>query len=163
MVCVGFVCWVGNAATNNRRDAPASLRAEKVGRRDDEYFRMLRIVKVLKYREHFGSFLRPAKAGVFSRDQTCRGKSQSHVARMAGWRETETLKPIGEVSLGEITSHRAVMRVNAKWPRKQMNPSQAPSVKYLASKSPPLGTRRPLGSRSQHRRGESIRSSCGQF
>jgi len=28
---------------------------------------------------------------------------------MAGWRETKTLKPIDKVSLGEITSHRAVM------------------------------------------------------
>jgi hypothetical protein len=33
---------------------------------------------------------------------------------MAGWRETKTLKPIDKVSLGEITSHRAVMKVNAK-------------------------------------------------
>ena len=41
---------------------------------------------------------------------------------MAGWRETETLKPIDKVSFGEITSHRAVMRVNAKWPRNHMNP-----------------------------------------
>ena len=36
------------------------------------------------------------------------------VAWMAGWRETKTLKPIDKVSLGEITSHRAVMKVNAK-------------------------------------------------
>jgi hypothetical protein len=33
---------------------------------------------------------------------------------MAGWRETKTLKPIDKVSLGEITSHRAVMKVNAQ-------------------------------------------------
>ena len=46
---------------------------------------------------------------------------------MAGRRETETLKPIDKVSLGEITSHRAVMRVNAKWPRKQMNPGAEPT------------------------------------
>jgi hypothetical protein len=32
---------------------------------------------------------------------------------MAGWRETKTLKPIDKVSLGEITSHRAVTTVNA--------------------------------------------------
>ena len=32
--------------------------------------------------------------------------------------ETETLKPIDKVSLGEITSHRAVTTVNAMWPRK---------------------------------------------
>src|SRR5450759_2139749 len=36
------------------------------------------------------------------------------VAWMAGWRETKTLKHIDKVSLGEITSHRAVMKVNAK-------------------------------------------------
>ena len=33
---------------------------------------------------------------------------------MAGWRETKTLKPIDEVSCWEITSHRAVMKMNAK-------------------------------------------------
>ena len=33
---------------------------------------------------------------------------------MAGWRETKTLKPIDKVSLGEITSHRAVTTVNAQ-------------------------------------------------
>jgi hypothetical protein len=33
---------------------------------------------------------------------------------MAGWRETKTLKPIDKVSLGEITSHRAVIEMNAK-------------------------------------------------
>ena len=33
---------------------------------------------------------------------------------MAGWRETKTLKPIDKVSLGEITSRRAVTTVNAK-------------------------------------------------
>jgi hypothetical protein len=32
--------------------------------------------------------------------------------------ETETLKPIDKVSLGEATSHRAVTKVNALWPRK---------------------------------------------
>ena len=46
---------------------------------------------------------------------------------MAGWRETKTLKPIDKVSLWEITSHRAVMKVNAKWPRKHMNPGAEPT------------------------------------
>ena len=55
----------------------------------------------------------PVKAGVFSRRQTCRGRVRRPVAWMAGWRETKTLKPIDKVSLGEITSHRAVMKVNA--------------------------------------------------
>ena len=31
---------------------------------------------------------------------------------MAGWWETKTLKPIDKVSVGEITSHRAVTTVN---------------------------------------------------
>ena len=33
---------------------------------------------------------------------------------MAGWRETKILKPIDKVSLGEITSHRAVTTVNVE-------------------------------------------------
>ena len=37
----------------------------------------------------------------------------SPVVWIAGWRETETLKPIDKVFLGEITSHRAVTTVNA--------------------------------------------------
>src|SRR5208282_5361681 len=44
----------------------------------------------------------PAKAGMFSRDQTCRGKSQSPVVWIAEVMETETLKPIDKISLGEI-------------------------------------------------------------
>ena len=60
----------------------------------------------------------PAKAGMFSRDQTCRGKSQSPVVWIAEVMETETLKPIDKVSPGEATSHRAVTKVNALWPRK---------------------------------------------
>ena len=49
---------------------------------------------------------------MFSRRQTCRGKSQSPVVWIAEVMETETLKPIDKVSLGEITSHRAVTTVN---------------------------------------------------
>ena len=60
----------------------------------------------------------PAKAGMFSRRQTCRGKSQNPVVWIAEVMETETLKPIDKVSLGEVTSHRAVTKVNALWPRK---------------------------------------------
>jgi hypothetical protein len=43
----------------------------------------------------------PAKAGMFSRGQTCRGKSQSPVVWIAEVMETETLKPIDEVFLGK--------------------------------------------------------------
>ena len=39
---------------------------------------------------------------MFSRDQTCRGKSQNPVVWIAEVIETETLKPIDKVSLGEI-------------------------------------------------------------
>src|ERR1039458_9853216 len=60
----------------------------------------------------------PVKAGMFSRRQTCRGRSQSPVVWIAEVMETETLKPIDEVSPGEATSHRAVTKVNALWPRK---------------------------------------------
>ena len=56
----------------------------------------------------------PAKAGMFSRRQTCRGNSQEPRSWIAGWRATKTLKPIDKVSLGEITSHRAVTKVNAQ-------------------------------------------------
>jgi hypothetical protein len=42
--------------------------------------------------------VRPAKAGMFSRRQTCRGKSQSPVVWIAEVMETETLKPIDKVS-----------------------------------------------------------------
>jgi hypothetical protein len=37
---------------------------------------------------------------------------RSPVVRIAGWRETKILKPIDAISLGEITSHRAVTTVN---------------------------------------------------
>jgi hypothetical protein len=60
----------------------------------------------------------PAKAGMFSRGQTCRGRSQSPVVWIAEVMETETLKPIDEVFRGKATSHRAVTKVNALWPRK---------------------------------------------
>ena len=50
------------------------------------------------------SFVRPAKAGVFSRVQPAGAKVRRPVAWLAGWRETETLKPIDKVSLGEIAS-----------------------------------------------------------
>src|SRR6266436_3075238 len=60
----------------------------------------------------------PAKAGMVSRRQACRGKSQSPVVWIAEVMETETLKPIDKVSPGETLSHRAVTKVNALWPRK---------------------------------------------
>ena len=60
----------------------------------------------------------PVKAGMFSRRQTCRGRSQSPVVWIAEEMETEPSKPIDKTSRGEVTSHRAVTTVNALWPRK---------------------------------------------
>ena len=39
---------------------------------------------------------------MFSRRQSCRGKSQSPVVRIAEEMETEPTKPIDKISLGEI-------------------------------------------------------------
>ena len=64
---------------------------------------------------------------MFSRRQTCRGKSQSPVVWIAEVMETETLKPIDKVSPGEATSHRAVTKVNALWPRKVKGPRAEPA------------------------------------
>jgi len=44
------------------------------------------------------------------------------VAWIAGWRETKTLKPIDKVSLGEIASQRAVMKVNVEVASKVKRP-----------------------------------------
>src|SRR6516165_11119627 len=60
----------------------------------------------------------PVKAGMLSREQTCRGRSQSPVVWIAEEMETEPSKPIDKTSRGEVTSHRAVTTVNALWPRK---------------------------------------------
>src|ERR1700719_1474723 len=61
----------------------------------------------------------PGKASMFSRRQSCRGKSQSPVVRIAEEMETEPSKPIDKISRGESTSHRAVSKENALWPRKK--------------------------------------------
>ena len=47
---------------------------------------------------------------------------RSPVVWIAGWRETETLKPIDNVSLGKTTSNRAVTTVNAKVASKVRSP-----------------------------------------
>ena len=61
----------------------------------------------------------PGKASMFSRRQSCRGRSQSPVVWIAEEMETEPSKPIDKISRGEITSHRAVSKENALWPRKK--------------------------------------------
>ena len=52
----------------------------------------------------------PAKADTFSGSQSRQGKSQSLVARMAGRRETKSLKPIDKAIFGMAASHRAVAK-----------------------------------------------------
>ncbi len=47
---------------------------------------------------------------------------RSPVVWIAGWRETKTLKPIDNVSLGKTTSHRAVTTVNVKVASKVRSP-----------------------------------------
>src|SRR5437588_5091902 len=74
-----------------------------------------------KFGQRFANQIRrcPGKASMFSRRQSCRGKSQSPVVRIAEEMETEPSKPIDKISRGEITSHRAVSKENALWPRKK--------------------------------------------
>jgi hypothetical protein len=55
-------------------------------------------------------------------DKPAGARVRSPVVWIAGWRETETLKPIDKVSLGEITSHRAVTTVNANVASKVSEP-----------------------------------------
>ena len=55
----------------------------------------------------------PAKAGVFSRRQTYQGKSQSPVARSAGGRETNSLKPFDSLIVRMGASVQAVAQANA--------------------------------------------------
>src|SRR5262245_5612060 len=69
----------------------------------------------------------PGKASMFSRRKSCRGKSQSPVVRIAEEMETEPSKPINKISRGEITSHRAVSKENALWPRKKSSPRAEPT------------------------------------
>ena len=56
----------------------------------------------------------PAKAGLFSRSQTCQGKSHSPVAWIARWRETKILEPIDTPIKRMGASYQAVTRVNAE-------------------------------------------------
>ena len=70
----------------------------------------------------------PGKASMFSRGQSCRGRSQSPVVRIAEEMETEPSKPIDKISPGEITSHRAVTTVNALWPRECVRPRAEPAT-----------------------------------
>ena len=64
----------------------------------------------------------PAKAGVFSRRETYQGKSQSPVARRAGGRETNLLKPLDSLIYGMRASFQAVAQANAQVAPKVSNP-----------------------------------------
>ena len=57
--------------------------------------------------------VRPVKAGVFSRRKTYQGKSQSPVARRAGGRATNLLKPLDSLIFGMGASLQAVAQANA--------------------------------------------------
>jgi hypothetical protein len=64
----------------------------------------------------------PAKAGVFSRRKTSQGKSQGPVARRAGGRETNLLKPLDTRILGRGASSQAVAQANAQVAPKVSSP-----------------------------------------
>jgi len=67
------------------------------------------------------------KADVFSGSQTHRGNSQEPRSWTAGRRETEVLKPVDKPIRGWGASHRAGMKVNARWPRKVTTPEAEPA------------------------------------
>jgi hypothetical protein len=64
----------------------------------------------------------PGKASVFSRRKTYQGKSQSPVARRAGGRETNLLKPLDSLIPGMGASLQAVAQANAEVASKVRNP-----------------------------------------
>ena len=66
--------------------------------------------------------VRPAKAGVFSRRKTYQGKSQSPVARRAGGRATNLLKPLDSLISGMGASLQAVAHANAEVASKVRSP-----------------------------------------
>ncbi len=66
--------------------------------------------------------VRPAKAGVFSRRKAYQGKSQSPVARRAGGRETNLLKPLDSLIGGMGASAQAVAQANAQGAPKVRSP-----------------------------------------
>src|SRR5208283_2486346 len=114
------VCWV-----NGRPEEPSSF----AGRRQPSLSgtsRMRRESHVrlcVQLRLACSAGERPA--GVRIRDP---------VVWIAGWRETKTLKPIDNVSPGETTSHRAVMKVNANVASKVSSPEgRAPNRRAKAA------------------------------
>ena len=70
----------------------------------------------------------PAKAGVFSRRETYQGKSQSPVARSAGGRETNLLKPLDSLICGMGVSLQAVAQANAQVAPQVIAPEAEPAT-----------------------------------
>jgi hypothetical protein len=70
----------------------------------------------------------PAKAGVFSRRETSQGKSQSPVARRAGGRATNLLKPRDSLICGMGASLQAVAHANAQVAPPVRAPEAAPAT-----------------------------------
>ena len=70
----------------------------------------------------------PAKAGVFSRRKAYQGKSQSPVARSAGGRETNLLKPLDSLICGMGASLQAVAQANAEVAPKVIAPEAEPAT-----------------------------------
>jgi hypothetical protein len=95
--------------------------------------------------------VRPGKTGVFSRRQTCRGKSQaprSLDSRVASNQDSEAYR---QGLLGEITSHRAVTTVNANVASKSQIRGPSPLPKGEGS----MGCRNLTDAASPPWRGES--------
>ena len=72
----------------------------------------------------------PAKADTFSGSQSRQGKSQSLVARMAGRRETKSLKPIDKAIFGMAASHRAVAKQTRCGPENYLSPEVEPTTTW---------------------------------
>jgi hypothetical protein len=72
--------------------------------------------------------VRPGKADVSSRSQSCRGKNRKPRSWRAGRRETKGLKPLDNLTWRVRASFRAVTIVNARWPRKCIIPEAEPAT-----------------------------------
>jgi hypothetical protein len=84
-------------------------------------------------------------------DKPAGAKVRRPVVWIAEWRATKTLKPIDKVSLGEITSHRAVTTVNANVASKSQIRGPSPLPKGEGS----MGCRNLTDAASPPWRGES--------
>ena len=110
----------------------------------------------------------PAKAGVFSRRETYQGKSQSPVARRAGGRETNLLKPLDSLICGMGASLQAGAQANAQVAPKVRSPGGracnregegSMGSRRLADTASPLrrGGSDSMGTRTRQATGETLR------